>query len=173
MNIKLIVLIFLIPFTLGSCARFLPLDYNDYQGNDAATIYIPNQKGNVGTIYLTTYQYNSKDSCYDMINRYELDSNILSSNGSILVNKIEPNKQYAIEQIKNKGEYIHNLYSSFIPDEGKYYYISAGTRAVEIPESFIPTLEINEDEIINRYGKNKINFWNVKNRCSRAWWHVG
>jgi hypothetical protein len=173
MTIKKIVLIFMLPLMLSSCSRLLPLDYTNYQGSDAATLYVLNQSGNIGTIYLGSYKFNQKDACYDMVDRYELDSNVFGSKGNVVVTKVKPGVQYSVSQIENKGSYLLNSHSSIIPEAGKYYYIASGSPAVEVPGNFIPSPTVNEDTIVSQYKHTPVKFWNVKKICSRAWWHIG
>lgn len=173
MKIKKIVLAAIIPLALSACSRLLPLDYTNYQSSDAATIYVLNQKSNVGTIYLGSYKFNEKDACYDMVDRYQLESNFLESKGKVIVTRVKPGIQYSVSQIKNRGTYRIDSHSSFIPEAGKYYYIASGSKAVEVPASFIPDPNANEDNVVRQYEKTPIKFWNLKKLCSRAWWHVG
>ena len=158
MKIKNIVLAAIIPLALSACSRLLPLDYTNYQGSDAATIYTLNQQGNVGTIYL---------------GRYQLESNFLESTGKVIVSRVKPGAQYSVSQIKNRGSYLIDSDSSFIPEAGKYYYIASGSKIVEVPASFIPDPNVSEDSVVKHYEKTPVKFWNLKKRCSRAWWHVG
>ncbi|MCG7781912.1 hypothetical protein [Lelliottia amnigena] len=173
MKIKNIVLAAIIPLALSACSRLLPLDYTNYQGSDAATIYTLNQQGNVGTIYLGSYKFNEKDACYDMVDRYQLESNFLESTGKVIVSRVKPGAQYSVSQIKNRGSYLIDSDSSFIPEAGKYYYIASGSKIVEVPANFIPDPNVSEDSVVKHYEKTPVKFWNLKKRCSRAWWHVG
>lgn len=150
---------------LTACSSVLPLDYKNYEGSDAATIYIQNKKGNIGTIYITKYRYIEADACYEMDLRYELDSNILAANGNVIESKVAPNGFYAIEQIQTKETHIWNLSSSFIPDAGKYYFISPGTGVAEIPDNLKISTSTNEDEFFQKYGKNKVKGWVLKSKC--------
>jgi hypothetical protein len=174
------ILVAIIPLMLSACSRFLPLDYTDYQGSDAATLYILNQSGNVGTIYLGSYKFNEKDACYDMIDRYELDSNFFESKGNVVVSKVKPGIQYSVSQTKNKGSthnfithstvtYLLNSHASIIPEAGKYYYIVSGSNAVEVSANFTPDPAVSPDKVLSQYKDKPVNSWNVKRICSRAW----
>lgn len=167
--IKLVVII-MVSTGLVSCAKVLPLNYKNYDGGDAATLYVLNRQGNVGTIYLASYTYNAKDSCYDMSDRYELVSNFFQAKGAILVSKVKPGVHYSISQMINFGEVIQKSNTSLIPESGKSYYISSGSSAVQIPASFVPNTSENPDEIIRKYDKDEIKYWNVKNICVRHFW---
>ncbi|QMR41528.1 hypothetical protein [Klebsiella aerogenes] len=158
---------------LTGCAKVLPLDYDNYNGSDAATLYVLNREGNVGTIYLGSYILNSKDNCYDMSDRYELDSNVFQSKGSIVKSKIKPDVLYSVSQIKNLGGFTQNTHSSFIPEAGKYYYISSGDKAVQVPADFIPNASANPDEIVKKYSNNQVKYWDIKKICSRPLWKIG
>lgn len=173
MTIKKIVPVAMLPLVLSSCSRLLPLDYTNYQGSDAATLYVLNQSGNVGTIYLGSYKFNEKDACYDMVDRYELDSNVFGSKGNVVVTKVKPGVQYSVSQINNKGSFLLNSHSSIIPEAGKYYYIASGSLAVEVPANFVPDPAVNQDTVVSQYRDTPVKFWNVKKICSRAWWHIG
>jgi hypothetical protein len=175
---KKIVLAAIIPLTLNACSRVLPLDYSNYQGSDAATLYVLNQSGNVGTIYLVSYKFTEKDGCYDMDDRYQLDSNFFESKGNVIVSKVKPGLKYSVSQIKNMGTsygltHVLNSDSSIIPEAGKYYYIASGNRAVEVPADFVPDATVSQDQIVNQYKDKPVQFWNVKKICSRVWWHIG
>ena len=52
MKIEKIIIIAAISLGVTGCARVLPLDYDNYNGSDAATLYVLNRQGNIGTIYL-------------------------------------------------------------------------------------------------------------------------
>ena len=52
MKLNKTVIVTVISLGLTGCANVLPLDYKDYTGSDAATLYVLNHEGNVGTIYL-------------------------------------------------------------------------------------------------------------------------
>lgn len=182
--IKRIIVVGIIPLALSACSRVLPLDYTNYQGSDAATLYVLNQSGNVGTIYLGSYKFNEKDACYDMVDRYELDSNVFASKGNVVVSKVKPGVQYSVSQIKNKGSSyrfssntivtnVLNSHSSIIPEAGKYYYIASGSMAVEVPANFAPNPAVSQDEVVNQYKDTPVKYWDVNKICSRAWWHIG
>ncbi|MDW8847260.1 hypothetical protein SD961_15410 [Erwinia sp. MMLR14_017] len=159
-------ILFVVSAGIAGCAQVLPLDYKNYSGSDAATLYVLNSQGNVGTIYLGSYTYDSKYSCYDMSDRHELDSNVFQAKGNIVVVKIKPGVTYAVSQIINGGEFIKSSYSSLIPDAGKYYYISSGSKAVQVPADFVPGASANPDNVVKNYEKNEVKYWNVKKICS-------
>lgn len=174
MKLNKTVIVAAISLGLTGCANVLPLDYKDYTGSDAATLYVLNKEGNVGTIYLGSYTFNSQSNCYDMSDRYELDSNVFQAKGNIIVSKIKPNVLYSVSQIKNEGGgYIRNSHSSFIPQAGKYYYIASGSKAIQVPADFIPDASVNSDDIIKNNAKNPVKYWNVKNICTRPFWKIG
>lgn len=150
---------------LTACSSVLPLDYKNYNGADAATVYVQNKKGNIGTIYITKYRYVDTDTCYEMVSRYELDSNILSADGNVIESKVEPSGFYAIEQIITHDSWISRLSASFIPEAGKHYFISSGYGVAEIPDSLQITISTNENEIFQQYGKDKVRGWAVNNKC--------
>ncbi|QRG77791.1 hypothetical protein [Citrobacter sp. R56] len=158
---------------LTGCARVLPLDYDNYNGSDAATLYVLNREGNVGTIYLGSYTLNSKDNCYDMSDRYELDSNVFQAKGNIVISKVKPDVLYSVSQLKNSGRFIQSTHSSLIPEAGKYYYIASGSKVVQVPADFVPDTSVNSDEIVKNYGNNQVRYWNVKKICSRPFWKIG
>ncbi|ALR78852.1 hypothetical protein [[Enterobacter] lignolyticus] len=158
---------------LTGCAKVLPLDYVNYNGSDAATLYVLNREGNVGTIYLGSYTLNSKENCYDMSDRYELDSNIFQSKGNIVKSKIKPDVLYSVSQIKNLGGFIQYTHSALIPEAGRHYYIASGNKAVQVPGDFNPDASTNPDEIVKKYSNNQVKYWNVKKICSRPFWKIG
>lgn len=168
MELNKTVIIAVISLGLIGCARVLPLDYKNYNGSDAATLYVLNREGNVGTIYLGSYTLNSKDNCYDMSDRYELDSNFFQAKGNVVVSKIKPDVLYTVSQINNEGRFIRNSHSSFIPEAGKYYYIASGSKAVQVPADFVPDASVNSDEIVKNYARNQVRYWNVKKICGRT-----
>jgi len=171
LNKTLILAMILIGLT--GCAKVLPLDYDNYNGSDAATLYVLNREGNVGTIYLGSYTMNSKDNCYDMSDRYELDSNVFQAKGNIIVSKVKPDVLYSVSQINSSGRFIQSTNSSLIPEAGKYYYIVSGNKAVQVPSDFVPDASVNSDEIVNKYSNNPVRYWNVKKICSRPFWKIG
>ncbi|MCW8110182.1 hypothetical protein [Yersinia intermedia] len=174
MKLNKTVIVTVISLGLTGCANVLPLDYKDYTGSDAATLYVLNREGNVGTIYLGSYTFNSQNNCYDMSDRYELDSNIFQAKGNVVVSKIKPNILYSVSQIKNKGGgYILNAHSSLIPEAGKYYYIASGSQAIQVPANFTPDASVNSDDVIKDHAKNPVKYWNVKNICTRPFWKIG
>lgn len=172
MKMNKTVITLVISLGLTGCARVLPLDYKNYNGNDAATLYVLNSQGNVGTIYLVSYMLNNKDNCYEMADRYELDSNVFQAKGNVVTAKIKPGVMYSVSQIKNKGEFIWYYDSSLIPEAGKYYYINSGSKAVQVPADFVPDASVNPDIIVQRYNKNPVRYWNVKNICKRPFWKI-
>ena len=173
MKLNITVIVAVISLGLTGCARVLPLDYNNYNGSDAATLYVLNREGNVGTIYLGSYTFNNNDNCYDMSDRYELDSNVFQAKGNIVISKIKPGVLYSVSQIKNEGKFLQNSHSSLIPEAGKYYYIASGSRAVQVPVDFVPDASVNSDEIVKNYGNNQVSYWNVKKICVRPLWKIG
>ncbi|WRH23317.1 hypothetical protein GC090_21910 (plasmid) [Pantoea sp. JZ29] len=173
MKSKRLILLCLLCLGLNGCAKVLPLNYTNYEGIDAATLYVLNSQGNVGTIYLASYDYNNKDSCYDMSDRYELDSNFFKAKGSVITARIKPGVFYSVSQIRNDGRFIENTDSSVIPEAGKSYYVSSGSRAVQVPDSFRPDASESPDEVVKVYGNNKVTYWNVKKICSRPFWKIG
>ena len=166
-------LVSLLSLGMTGCAKVLPLNYTNYNKIDAATLYVLNSKGNVGTIYLASYIYNVKDNCYDMSDRYELDSNIFQAKGNVITAKVKPGTFYSISQIRNDGRFIETTESSVIPEAGKYYYVSSGSSTVQVPSSFEPNASVNPDDIAKNYKDNKVEYWNVKNICSRPFWKIG
>lgn len=168
-----ILTLLIISVGLTGCARVLPLDYDNYNGSDAATLYVLNREGNVGTIYLGSYTLNSKDNCYDMSDRYELDSNVFQAKGNIVISKVKPDVLYSVSQLKNSGRFIQSTHSSLIPEAGKYYYIASGSKVVQVPADFVPDASVNSDEIVKNYGNNQVRYWNVKKICSRPFWKIG
>ncbi|EDV9210690.1 hypothetical protein YY63_24745 [Salmonella enterica subsp. enterica] len=173
---KIFVAIF--PLTLSACSHYLPLDYTNYEGSDSATLYVLNKAGNVGTIYLGSYKFNEKTACYDMVDRYELDSNIFQSKGNVIVSKVKPGIQYSVSQIKNEessrqgGKLINHVYNyntSIITEAGKYYYIVPGNHAVEVSPDFVPDPWVSWDRINSQYKDTPIKSWDIKKICS-TWW---
>ncbi|EKN4067455.1 TPA: hypothetical protein ACPY4Y_000112 [Yersinia enterocolitica] len=154
------------PLTLlTGCSHLLPLDYQGYNNADAATIYIQNDKGNVGTTYIAKYHYVKADACYQMDTRYELNSNILAADGNIIESKIEPGGFYAVEQSLSQGPRVAYLSASFVPEPGKHYFISPGYGSAEIPDNLKITLSMDKDEIFQQYGKDRVKGWPVRNYC--------
>lgn len=173
MKLNKTLILAMISIGLTGCAKVLPLDYDNYNGSDAATLYVLNREGNVGTIYLGSYTLNSKDNCYDMSDRYELDSNVFQAKGNIIVSKVKPDVLYSVSQINSSGRFIQSTNSSLIPEAGKYYYIVSGNKAVQVPSDFVPDASVNSDEIVNKYSNNPVRYWNVKKICSRPFWKIG
>ena len=118
MKLNKTLLLAIISVGLTGCAKVLPLDYDNYTGKDAATLYVLNRAGNVGTIYLGSYTLNSKDNCYDMSDRYELDSNVFQAKGNIVVSKVKPDVLYSVSQLESSGQFIQSTHSSIIPEAG-------------------------------------------------------
>lgn len=156
---------FLSALLLSGCSNILPLDYSQYEGSDAATIYARNYEGSVGTIYITTYKYVDTDACFDMDTRYELDSNVFAASGNVIKAKIKPGNFYAYEQTRNYGRYIADSRLSFIPEPGKTYYIMQNERIFEIPDSEVISMNTDEQKLFNQYGKNLVKGWPAKNKC--------
>ncbi len=173
MKFNKILILGVILIGLTGCAKVLPLDYDNYNGSDAATLYVLNRQGNVGTIYLGSYTWNSKDNCYDMSDRYELDSNVFQAKGNIVISKVKPDVLYSVSQLESSGHFVQSTHSSLIPEAGKYYYVASGTKAVEVPADFVPDASINSDEVVKKYGMNPVRYWNVKKICSRPFWKIG
>ncbi|HAG2284879.1 TPA: hypothetical protein G8W61_005279 [Salmonella enterica] len=178
MNIKKIFFVVMIPLTLTTCSHYLPLNYTNYKGSDAATLYVLNRAGNVGTIYLGSYKFNKKAACYNMVDRYELDSNIFPSKGNVIVSKVKPGIQYSVSQIKNEGSsrqgglliaHVYNNNTSIITEAGKYYYIVPGNHAVEVSPDFVPTPWISWDRIKSQYKDTSVKSWDDKKICT-TWW---
>lgn len=172
MKIEKIIIIAAISLGVTGCARVLPLDYDNYNGSDAATLYVLNRQGNIGTIYLGSYVLNSKDDCFEMADRYELDPNVFKSKGNVVVSKVKPGALYSVSQLKNLGSFISSTHSSLIPEAGKYYYISSGSHAVQVPADFVPDASVSSEEVVKQYSNNPVKYWNVKKICSRPFWKV-
>ncbi|MDI6540073.1 hypothetical protein QMA77_24540, partial [Pantoea ananatis] len=97
----------------------------------------------------------------------------LKAKGSVITARVKPGVFYSVSQIRNDGRFIENTDSSVIPEAGKSYYVSSGTRAVQVPDSFRPDASDNPDDIVKSYGNNKVTYWNVKRICSRPIWKIG
>lgn len=154
--------------TLTGCSSTLPLDYKEYTGSDAATLYVRNAKGNVGTIYLSTYKYVEKEACYERDTRYELDSNFLKADGAILKNRIAPGHLYAVEHTDNKGKWIYYYTTPFIPEAGKHYYLVDISSVTEIPASANITYSMTDTEIVRLNTGQPVKSWNAKAQCKNA-----
>ena len=148
----------------SGCSSVLPLDYRHYEGADAATIQVQNHQGNVGTIYITKYDYVEAESCYQMDSRYVLDSNILEADGNIIRENIKAGGFYAVEQTLTRGAYVYSRSSPFIPEVGKHYYISPGHKALEIPATLQVTPDVSDAMMLQKY-KEAAQAWPINNRC--------
>lgn len=148
----------------SGCSSLLPLDYSGYEGTDAATIHVKNARGNVGTIYITKYEYLADEACYKMDTKYELDSNVLKADGNIIRENIKVGGFYAVEQIYNSGTWIAYRTSTFIPEAGQHYYITPGYNALEIPATLQVTPDTDDAMMQGKYPKTK-NGWPARAKC--------
>lgn len=92
---------------LAGCSTLLPLDYTDYEGKDAATVVAINPEGFVGTFYLSVYE--KKGTCYDRVERHQLESNLIPSAGRVMTGKVKPGRLMAFQQLNTiKSDYDQN-----------------------------------------------------------------
>lgn len=148
----------------SGCSSLLPLDYSGYEGADAATIHVKNARGNVGTIYITKFEYVADEACYKMDTRYELDSNFLAASGSIIRENIKAGGFYAVQRTYGGGAYIYYRTTAFIPEVGQHYYIIPGQNALEIPATLQVTPDTDDRMMQEKYPKAK-QVWPAKATC--------
>jgi len=89
------------------------------------------------------------------------------------VSKVKPGVLYSVSQIRNYGKIIQTTHSSLIPEAGKYYFISSGSQAVQVPADFVPNASVNSDDVVKTYAGNDVKYWNVKKICVRSMWKIG
>ncbi|MBP2170780.1 hypothetical protein J2125_003972 [Erwinia toletana] len=160
---------------LTGCSTLLPLDYRDYEGKDAATVVIKNPKGFVGTFYLSIYE--KKGACFDRAERYELDSNILPSEGRVLTGKVQPGRLMAFQRLTTTGSlgdgtqeynregYIESRWVSFIPQPGKHYFLDPYYGVREIPSDYTVTVYTEPAKLFSEFKTPVEPNWDATNRC--------
>ncbi len=72
----------------------------------------------MGTIYLASYVYNNKDSCYDMSDSLRARLQLLQSKRERDNGQDKTRRFYSVSQIRNDGRFIENTDSSVIPEAG-------------------------------------------------------
>lgn len=162
---------------LSGCSALLPRDYTNYTGQDAATVFAQDPKGFVGTFYLSVYE--KKGTCFDRIERYELGSNVLPSEGRLMTAKVRPGQLMALQQLYstgkvavvegkikyNKDGFVASRWVAFIPEPGKRYFLDPALGAREIPSSYSVTADTQAARVFSDFTTPlKLN-WDPKNLC--------
>lgn len=162
---------------LAGCSTLLPLDYTDYEGRDAATVVAINPEGFVGTFYLSVYE--KKGTCYDRVERYQLESNLIPSAGRVMTGKVKPGRLMAFQQLNTiKSDYDQNgkktrfpetyllsQWVPFIPEPGKRYFINTQYGAREISSDYAITVNSDPEKIASDFKTLPQNNWDARNRC--------
>ena len=163
---------------LAGCPILLPLDYTNYEGQDAATVYVQDPQDFVGTFYLSVYE--KKGGCFDRTERFELGSNILPSEGQLMSAKVKPGRLMALQQLYHSGSqwalidgkmtynrdgFTESRWVSFIPEPGKRYFLDPVLGAREIPSDYQVTVHTKPSVVFSDFKTPlKLN-WDAKNRC--------
>lgn len=162
---------------LNGCSTLLPLNYTDYEGKDAATVVAINPEGFVGTFYLSVYE--KKGTCYDRVDRHQLESNLIPSAGRVMTAKVKPGRLMAFQQLNTimsdydrQGKktrfpesYLLSQWVPFIPQAGKRYFIDTKYGAREISLDYAITVYSDPARIASDFKTLPRDNWDARNRC--------
>lgn len=164
-------------FVLTGCSALLPMNYKDYPGTDAATLVVQHRQGEVGTLYVSFYE--KKGTCYDRVDRYELDSSALGAEGSVISRKIPPGKLVAFQQIRaighfatidGKMQYDRDGFSEIqwiplIAQPNKRYYVALNYGVRVIPATYMIKENTNPQEVFSEFRDEVKPTWDANKRC--------
>lgn len=162
---------------LAGCSALLPLDYTNYEGQDAATVYAQDPQDFVGTFYLSVYE--KKETCFDRTERYELGSDVLPSEGRLMSARVRPGRLMALQQLYsagklavvegkmeyNKDGFTESRWVAFIPEPGKRYFLDPALGVREIPSGYPVTADTKPARVFSDFKTPLTLNWDPKIRC--------